>query len=187
MGIEDLRRVYEEHDEALRRDWQRSLPLGDAVLDRWQRAQRLGFGAGTSIYNSALVFEPVEVGADVWIGPFTVIDGSGGGVVIGDGCQLSAGVHVYTHDTVLRTLSGGVAARTEGRVSIGPHTYIGPHSVVAAGVSIGRQCVVGANSLVTVDVPDRTVVAGSPARVVGRVEGEGADVRMVKGPGAGEG
>src|SRR5215218_4042343 len=58
--------------------WQRNLPLADYLVDRWEKARRLGFGAGSSIYDSSLVLGHVKVGENTWIGPFTVLDGSGG-------------------------------------------------------------------------------------------------------------
>jgi acetyltransferase-like isoleucine patch superfamily enzyme len=179
-GLADaIRSLYDDVDEALRERWDRSLPLQDALIDRWARARRLGFGPEASIYNSAVILGAVAVGRKTWIGPYTLLDGSGGGITIGDHCSISAGVHVYTHDTVRWSLSLGVAPRSEGAVVIGHGCHLGAQSVVAPAVSIGDHCVVGTNSFVNRSLPDRSVVVGSPARVVGRVEGDGADVRVV--------
>lgn len=166
-------------DQRLRGEFDRSLPFQDAVFDRWERACRLGFAEGASIYNSAAVFGNVQVGKNTWIGPNTLLDGSGGGIAIGAYCSISSGVHLYTHDTVLWALSGGKQARAEGAVSIGDCVYIGSQSVIAAGVSIGARCVVAANSFVNADVPEGTIVGGTPARKIGTVVGEGEDARMV--------
>jgi serine acetyltransferase len=182
MTDDDLERLFGTlvaADEARRTSFSRSLPVGEHLNDRWQRARRLGFGDGASIYDSAIVFEPVSVGPRTWIGPWVILDGSGGGLTIGADCNVSAGVHIYTHDTVLRTLSGGAIDRAVAPVAVGDRSYIGPHAVIRAGVSIGDECVVGANSFVNANVPSRTVVAGSPARVVAKVEGTGVDVRIV--------
>lgn len=174
-----LQGCYLENEERLTRDHQRSLSFQDGMFDRWERASRLGFGERTSIYNSATVFGNVRVGTDTWIGPNTMLDGSGGGLSIGSFCSISSGVHIYTHDTVLWALSGGVLGRAEGAVSIGDCVYIGSQCVIAAGVKIGSRCVVGANSFVNDDVPDGTVVGGSPARKIGIVVGESEKVRIV--------
>lgn len=53
-----------------------------------------------------------------------------------------------------------------GRIEIGEETFIGARSIIMPGVKIGRNCVVGAGSVVTKDVPDYTVVAGIPARKI---------------------
>lgn len=158
--------------------WNRSLPFADALFDRWERAAQLGFGDGSSIYDSASVFGHVEVGAGTWIGPGVLLDGSGAPLRIGSGCDVSAGVQIYTHDTVLRCISGRALETASAAVSIGKNTYIGPQALIVAGVSIGSHCVVAANSVVKVDVDDRTVVAGSPVRSIGRVVGQGADTRI---------
>jgi acetyltransferase-like isoleucine patch superfamily enzyme len=173
-----IRQAWAERDEELRRLYSRSLPLGDALFDRWTRAKSLGFEDGASIYHSAFVFGDVQVGRNTWIGPNVMLDGSGGGVAIGYNCSISAGVHIYTHDTVLWAISGGVQSFRQAPVKIGDCCYIGSQAIIAAGVTIGNNCVIGSNSFVNDDVPDRTVVAGSTARVIGKVVGEGAEARF---------
>ena len=174
-----LHDAYESTDEALRSKYQRSLSFQDGLFDRWDRAKRLGFGEGTSVYNSALVYGDVSVGRQTWIGPNAILDGSGGGLTIGDFCSISSGVHIYTHDTVLWALSGGQLAAHRAKVNIGNCVYVGSQSIIAAGVSIGSRSVIGANSFVNKNVADATVVVGTPARRIGSVIGEGSDVRIV--------
>jgi acetyltransferase-like isoleucine patch superfamily enzyme len=100
----------------------------------------------------------------VWIGPFTLIDGSGGLVEIGDYCHISAGVQIYTHDTVDVVLHDGKI--TKAPVTIGPRCYIGPGTIIAKGVTIGSNVVVGANSFINKDVPSNVKGYGTPFRVV---------------------
>lgn len=114
------------------------------------------------------VGEPV-IGAGTWIGPFCLIDGSGG-LEIGAGCDISAGVHIYTHSTARRCVTGRAVDTDRAPVRIGDRTFIGANSVVLAGVTIGSGCIVGAGSVVTHDVPDEACVAGNPARLLGRVD-----------------
>lgn len=170
--------LLRERERVLRERFGRSLSPEELLDDRWERAVRLGFDAGASIYASALVYGDVTVGRDTWVGPWVLLDGSGGGLHIGDHCSVSAGVQIYTHDTVAWALSGGVADRRTAPVTIGDRCHLGAQSIVVAGVTVGSQCVVGANSFVNRDVPDRTVVAGSPARPIGRVVGTDTDVRI---------
>lgn len=165
-------------DLDLRKTWDRSLPFADALFDRWERARSLGFGEGTSVYDSAAFFGTVRVGAETWIGPNTLLDGSGAPLVIGSLCNISAGVQIYTHDSSMRCISMGALPLDAGAVSVGDGTYVGSQSIIAPGVSIGDRCVVGANSFVNASVPDRSVVAGSPARPIGRVVGDGADTTI---------
>lgn len=139
------------------------MPLADYVVNRWERACEYGFGEGSSVYDSCLLLGEVSVGTNTWIGPFTVLDGSGG-LTIGDGCAISAGVQIYTHDTVANIVSGGAAEVERSPTRIGSRVYIGPQTVVARGVVIGDGAVVGAHSFVDQDVPDLARVWGRPAR-----------------------
>jgi acetyltransferase-like isoleucine patch superfamily enzyme len=168
-----LREFYDERQRHVAERWRRSLPFGDLVADRWARARALGFGEGTSIYDSALVLGDVRVGERTWIGPHTVLDGSGG-LTIGSTCSISAGVQLYSHDTVKWALSGGVADYERAPVVVGDHCYLGPMTIVTAGVTIGRHCLVGANSIVNRSLPDFAIAYGSTCRIVGRVR-VGAD------------
>ncbi|HWW52845.1 MAG TPA: hypothetical protein VNY84_03710, partial [Acidimicrobiales bacterium] len=87
MDIEEfedlLHATHLRREQLLGERFQRSLPFGDGFGDRWERARRLGFGPEASIYDSSVVLGDVAVGAHTWIGPFTVLDGSGGGLTIG--------------------------------------------------------------------------------------------------------
>ena len=58
-------------------------------------------------------------------------------------------------------------------ITVHSNVWIGFDSCVLPGVRIGEGAVVGARSVVTQDVPPYTVVAGNPARVVRRLDGEG--------------
>jgi acetyltransferase-like isoleucine patch superfamily enzyme len=167
--LEMLRRFHDERSAEVRERWDRSLPLADYVVDRWERARSLGFGEGASIYDSSLVLGDVAVGEKTWIGPFTVLDGSGG-LTIGRTCSISAGVQIYSHDTTRWALSGGVAEYERAPVAIGDHCYIGPMSIVTMGVTIGPRCLVGANSIVNKDLPAGSIAFGSTCRIVGRVK-----------------
>lgn len=183
MTPEAVRRALEEirlaREVELKTRHNRSLPFADGLFDRWERARRLGFAEGASIYNSACVFGDVSVGAETWIGPWVMLDGSGGGIRIGSTCSISAGVQIYTHDTVHWALSGGKAESRRGAVAIGDRVYIGSQSIIARGVTVGDMCVIAANSFVNRDVPSRTVVGGTPAKAIGRVEGESDAIRLV--------
>lgn len=117
---------------------------------------------------SWFIGEP-EIGEGTWIGAFTVIDGSGG-LHIGVGCDISAGAHIYTHSSVRRCVTGRSYNRVDrAPVHIGDRVFIGANAVVLMGVTIGDEAVVGAGAVVTRDVPPRTIVTGSPARVTGTV------------------
>ena len=161
--------LYHELRLAARDEWRRDLPLDELVFDRWERARSLGFGEGASIYHSSFVYGDVSVGENTWIGPFTLLDGTGG-LEIGANCSISTGVQIYSHDTVKWALSGGVAPYEYSPVSIGDCCYVGSQAVVAKGVTVGDHSVIGACSFVNRSLPPYTVAVGAPCRPVGRVE-----------------
>jgi len=163
-----LQNLYTGLRTEKRRLWNRDLPFDELLFDRAERAQSLGFGQGASIYQNSYVFGNVKVGKNTWIGPFTILDGSGG-LTIGSFCSISAGVLIYSHDSVDWALSGGKASYTHASVSIGNCCYIGSHTVIAKGVRIGDHAIVGASSFVNKDVPPFTIVAGTPCRRIGRI------------------
>jgi acetyltransferase-like isoleucine patch superfamily enzyme len=146
--------------------WQRSLPVGEYLVDRWERARVLGFGEGASIYDSAIVIGSVSVGANTWIGPWAMLDGSGG-LSIGSHCSISAGVQIYTHDSVAWAVSGGEKPIERAATRIGDCCYLGPNVIVAKGVTIGDGCVIGANSLVLTDLPAGSKAWGNPCKQQG--------------------
>ena len=109
--------------------------------------------------------EPV-IGANVWIGAFTVIDGSGG-LEIGDGCNISAGAQIYSHSTVERCLSDGSKPIQQAATRIGRNVHVGANAVILMGSDIGDHCVVGAGAVVKEGTvaPPYSVLVGVPARV----------------------
>ncbi|MDQ0895415.1 acetyltransferase-like isoleucine patch superfamily enzyme [Agromyces ramosus] len=119
--------------------------------------------------NAWIIGEPV-IGDGTWIGAFTLIDGSGG-LTIGAGCDISSGVHIYTHSSAMRCVSGRRYPTVDREpVTIGDRVFIGANAVINMGVTIGDESIIGAGAVVTRDVPARSVAVGVPARVVGRVD-----------------
>jgi acetyltransferase-like isoleucine patch superfamily enzyme len=146
--------------------WARILPTGELLSDRWEKARLAGFGEGSSVYDSSVIIGDVTVGDHTWVGPFTVLDGSGG-LTIGSYCSISAGVQIYTHDSVKWAVSGGVHPYERAATRIGSRCYIGPNTIVVMGVTIGDGCIVGANSVVLADLAPGSKAVGAPARVIG--------------------
>jgi acetyltransferase-like isoleucine patch superfamily enzyme len=83
-------------------------------------------------------------------------------ITIGDDVALSS--EVYVTDTNSHGLEGGDPF--EAPVRIGAGSWVGTRAIVLPGVTIGRRVVVAAGAVVTKDVPDDSLVAGNPARVI---------------------
>jgi acetyltransferase-like isoleucine patch superfamily enzyme len=59
---------------------------------------------------------------------------------------------------------------SKGPTRVGDNVWCGAHVVIASGVTVGERCVIGANSVVTEDIPAFSVAAGVPAKVLRKVE-----------------
>ena len=59
---------------------------------------------------------------------------------------------------------------TKGPTRIGENTWCGANVVITSGVTVGERCVIGAGSVVTGDLPPRSVAVGAPARVVRHID-----------------
>lgn len=156
--------IFVERIKKLRLDmkerFNRHVSIQDLISDRWETASFYGFGEGTSCYNNVLILGDVRVGKNTWVGPNVILDGSGG-LVIGDNVSISAGVQIYSHNTVEWSTSLGSASIDKSPTIIGNGVYLGPNSIVQMGVSIGDQSVIGAMSFVNKNIPDRGKWYGS--------------------------
>ena len=103
--FKELNEIHEKLKSEFGEKYNRSLPFNEELFDRWKKAEKLNFGEGSSIYDSSFVFGKPKVGKNVWIGPFTIIDGSGE-LIIGDNVTISTGSQIYTHDNIKQTLLG---------------------------------------------------------------------------------
>lgn len=94
-------------------------------------------------------------------------------ITLEDDVRISSNVSFVTHDGgtwAFRDLPEYVDVIKYGRIRVGERSFIGCNSTIMPGVTIGKRCVIGAGSVVTKDVPDGTVVAGVPARVIMTIE-----------------
>lgn len=101
-------------------------------------------------------------------------DGTDYGLItIGEGVTISSYVRVLTHDWSLYTIAKSVGyfsqspiGKIEG-VIIGDYSFVGTGSIVMPGTKIGRGCVIGAGTVVRGEIPDFSIVVGSPGKIVG--------------------
>ncbi len=160
--------LAQKRDE-LKTKYNRVLPTGELLFNRFDKAKYCNAGQNSSIYDTSVIMGDVKIGADVWIGPYTLIEGINGKVTIGDFVSVNSGVMIFTHDSTKYYLSGGKNPFVKGDVTIGSNSVIGSMSIITQNVTIGKHCVIGANSMVTKNVPSNTIVAGNPAKPIGKV------------------
>ncbi len=141
-------------------------------------------GAGTIIGPHAALSAGMAVGQECVTDPVVSIGdrcliGRGSGIVghlsieIGD--DVWTGHHVYitdqNHSNADRDLPISRQYAPELPVRIGSGSWLGHGTVVLPGATVGRNVVIGANSVVTGQIPDHAVAVGAPARVI-RVSAE---------------
>lgn len=93
-------------------------------------------------------------------------------VTIGDNCQMAPNVAIYTAGHPIHPDSRNSGYEYGIEVHIGDNVWLGGSCVILPGVTIGSNCVIGAGSVVTGDIPDWSVAAGNPARVIRKITEE---------------
>ena len=122
----------------------RRLTGGRPSIDEW-RARGVTIGENCHVYGS------IDNGHEFLVS-------------MGDNVTLAGGCHLLTHDGSTKKILGYSKV---GRIDIGNNVFIGGFSIVLPNVKIGNNVIVGAGSVVTKDIPDNSVVVGSPAKIVG--------------------
>lgn len=95
-----------------------------------------------------------------------------GRVTFGDNCLLAPNVAIYTAGHPIHPDSRNSLYEYGIDVTIGDNVWIGGNVVIMPGVNIGSNCVIGAGSVVTKDIPDWSVAAGNPCRVLRKITDE---------------
>ncbi|MGN0977911.1 MAG: sugar O-acetyltransferase [Faecousia sp.] len=93
-------------------------------------------------------------------------------VTIGDNCLFAPNVSIYTAGHPLHPDSRNSAYEYGIRVTIGDNVWLGGNVVICPGVTIGSNTVIGAGSVVTRDIPEWSVAAGNPCRVIRKITEE---------------
>lgn len=178
------------------------------------RARFAGFGSGTLVVAPVAIEGPerIHLGRNVYIAhqtclaatPHTGSDECR--LEIGDGSRIGRFNHfyatrrivigvkvltannVYISDNLHGYRDPGTAILDQpiqqlNDVEIGDGSWLG-HNVCVLGAKIGRHCVVGANAVVTRDLPDYSVAVGAPAIVIRRYDGETGSWRPTRPDGA---
>lgn len=144
----------------------------------WQNIWRMRNPNNEISISNLFNFRNVTIG-DYSYGPIRVMDwgADNEGLVIGRFVSISSGVTfilggnhphsgITTFPVKVKFLNHSVEAKSKGLIEIGDDVWIGTNSTILSGVKIGQGAVVGAESVVSKDVPPYAIVAGNPARVV---------------------
>jgi acetyltransferase-like isoleucine patch superfamily enzyme len=117
-------------------------------------AARIRIGGGTFLNIGVMVaaLELVEIGEHC---------------MLANGCFISDGSHRFDDPNKPVPWQGFT---TKGPTRIGDNVWCGAHAVITSGVTVGERSVIGANSVVTTDIPPFSIAAGAPARVLRTIE-----------------
>ncbi|MCH9814375.1 MAG: serine acetyltransferase [Epsilonproteobacteria bacterium] len=110
-------------------------------------------------YLIRLVFGP-HIGMGAQIGKGSTLGYGGIGIVIHDRAVIGNNVSIGQNVTI-----GGTSKKYEVPV-IGDNCELAAGAVIVGPIKIGKNCVIGANAVVVKDIPDNSVAAGVPARVI---------------------
>lgn len=176
-----------------RRDKQIAYISDDSVMEQQKRARRLTQKLNTADRSdfkllseivkellgkseNAFINPPfycdygynIEAGKNLYINyNCTILDVAK--VKFGDNCMLAPNIAIYTagHPLYPSTRNTGYEFGIE--ITIGDNVWIGGNTVICPGVHIGNNVVIGAGSVVTKDIPDWSLAAGNPCRVIRKI------------------
>lgn len=139
------------------------LPFNDFVLGEHSTIEEFStvnngvgkvlIGKNSIIGIGSVIIGPVQIGDNVMLAQNIVVSG------------LNHGYHDIKTPPKEQAI-------TSSLITISDNVWIGANSVITSGVTIGRHSVVGAGSVVTKNVPDFCVVAGNPAKIIKKYNGE---------------
>lgn len=105
-------------------------------------------------------------------------------IILHDNVLVHKTAHIVTHDMINNFLSRSVknadfgSKEVLGPIEIHDNVYISMNAMIMPNVEIGKNCIISACSVVTDDVPENSIVAGNPAKVIGRFDAYVALRRM---------
>jgi acetyltransferase-like isoleucine patch superfamily enzyme len=159
------------HWELMRREAFARWPLHGNVLEALQQ-DRLRIGANVLLEPNVWLTAPdaarIQIGAGTFLNQGVMV-ASLQLVQIGEHCMFANGCFVTDADHRFDDLEQPITWQgftTKGPTRVGDNVWCGANVVVTSGVTIGERSVIGANSVVTRDIPAFSIAAGAPARVL---------------------
>jgi acetyltransferase-like isoleucine patch superfamily enzyme len=136
------------------------------------REGRLEIGSNTLLEPGVWITAPAPARVRIGAGSFLNLGVTVAAlalVEIGDHCMFANGCFITDADHRFDDPTRPVTWQgftSQGPTRVGDNVWCGANVVITSGVTVGERCVIGANSVVTADIPPRSIAAGAPARVL---------------------
>lgn len=120
------------------------------------------------IYLKKLIKKGLDVGKNLNMEKGVNIDASFPWLIhIGDDCDLAAWTYILAHDASPKHYTGKTKI---GNVYLEDNVFIGARTIILPNVRIGKNAIIGSNSVVSKDIPPNVVAVGSPAEPIMSVD-----------------
>lgn len=140
-------------------------------------------GEGSTLHMMGRIYDPrfIRIGDDSIVGEKFTLDGrrqlpnSKGGITIGNHVDIASEVMIWTSQHDIRDSQ---FKAIEKPVTIEDYVFIGPRAIILPGVTIGRGAVIAAGAVVTKDVTPLSIMAGVPAKEIGKRDEASLNYRL---------
>ncbi|WP_319799860.1 acyltransferase [Flavobacterium sp. N1994] len=128
-------------------------------IEAWDKYENDTFQPSIKIGNNVIF------NTDIHIGCINSVE-------IGDNCLFASRIYITDHhhgdtsDGMIKLQPSKRPLISKGSVKIKNNVWVGEGVVIMPGVTIGENCIIGSNAVVTKDIPDNSVAAGMPAKVI---------------------
>ena len=140
-----------------------------------KKIYKIGKGSEVRPYSIINGTNSIQIGDNVIIQPGSILSANPSnletGIIIEDDVLLAPNISIYSHTHSYKNINIPIKEQPyiAKKVVIKRGAWLGVNCVIFPGVTIGKNSVVAAGSIVKKDVPDYTVVAGAPAKIIRKI------------------
>lgn len=149
-----------------------NIQLGDQVrIDPTSSVNNVVIGSNVKIAKYCSVFGApsnlLRIGNDTYVGMFSILNGYANQLHIGERVSIAQHVNIMTDSGPNASPALQKLYPIENKpVIIGDDCWIGANCTILPGVTLGKFCIVAANSCVKSSFPDYSLIGGTPARLI---------------------
>lgn len=137
----------------------------DASINNVKIGDNTKIAAGVRVFGSPKL--QLIVGENCYFGPNTIVEGYNAQVTIGNHVSFAQNINLMSGSGPNASeIMQRIFPIIKGEVHLGDHTWIGASVVIMPNVTLGKFCIVAANSFVNKSFPDYSIIGGSPAKLI---------------------